>query len=165
MASPPDRSLSPTDFTCHRAPPALCRRPEPPPTVSVRLGYSPDWPEGSHSCRDLVSLTGPRSLLCFCVSPYPLMVAALMWDFLVPLIIIKMINCTSGAVLCGIYTVFILSTIEVGTPAPCLHCKGDHASNLCSQGPGGAARDTLSQGARTLLHLFAGIKKLFSNLR
>ena len=36
-------------------------------------------------------------------------------------------------------------------PAPCSHCKGDHASNLCSQGPGGAARDTLSQGARTLL--------------
>ena len=23
-------------------------------TLSVRLGYSPDWPEGSHSCRDLV---------------------------------------------------------------------------------------------------------------
>ena len=84
--------------------------------VSVRLGYSPDWPEGSHSCRDLVSLTGPRSLLCFCVSPYPLMVAALMWDFLVPLIIIKMINCTSGAVLCGIYTVFTLGTIKVSTP-------------------------------------------------
>ena len=43
------------------------------------------------------------------------MVATLMWDFLAPLIIIKMINCTSGAVLCGIYKVFTLSTIEVVT--------------------------------------------------
>jgi len=85
--------------------------------VSVRLGYSPDWPEGSHSCRDLVSLTGPRRLLCFFVTAYPVMVAALMWDLLVPLITIKVINCTSGAVLCGIYTVFTLSTIWVGRPA------------------------------------------------
>ena len=46
------------------------------------------------------------------------MVAALMWDLLVPLITIKVINCTSGAVLCGIYTVFTLSTIWVGRWLP-----------------------------------------------
>ena len=36
-----------------------------------------------------------------------------MWDLLVPWITIKVINCTSGAVLCGIYTVFTLLTIWV----------------------------------------------------
>ena len=60
----------------------------------------------------------PRCLLCFFVTAYPVMVAALMWDLLVPLITIKVINCTSGAVLCGIYTVFTLGTIKVSTWLP-----------------------------------------------
>ena len=45
----------------------------------------------------------------------------------------------------------MLGHSRTNKPVQCTHCKADHLDALCPQGPGGAQRDALSVGAKSLL--------------